>query len=402
MHTFLIIYVYDLKPMQFKQIILFLCGIFLFVFCNEDKNQQLIPTEYKIPRLEQILVEQSNELGFEGFRNWANSKNMDENLLISPLGLSFAVGSLFEASGFYAKSNVKRFLNISHIDDSLIRPGYDHLDEIYTGIDKTVSLSNLTTFAFNSEVFDVEEFSGLHLKSKYIQSVNDAAAGFLPDYVNSHPGITANGFQLLNSLSFQACPKYLKKLEESPFYFNPRSSGFVEMLVTEGLFSFFGDANLKAVEFPLGKGNYQMLVIIPNESQSINEIAAKMGTKLIRKIRSGFRHEYIELFLPSLHLSSIEPCNDLLKNKALFKSYNQNLADFSGISKTCRLFLSDFEQHIDLKLGEISENETSITKNPDAGLSQDMITVMVDRPYLFIIYEKYSDGILFIGRITHP
>ncbi len=383
----------------FKNISLFLL-FSVFVFCNKEQNQRIFPKQYAIPGIEKSLIDKSNEIGFENFKYLLQSKNEDLNLLISPVCMSNSFNSLLQASNSTTRDRIKHYLQIKTIQDSALNKSYDYLHQVFAEIDKNTLLENAEIFAFSHDFIPEGGFKSFIDARKYISISNGSHSGFIADN-NIQEKELSTSFQYINSIHFKARSKFQKKLEESPFYFNPDKSDFVQMIVSEATYNYYGDASLKAVEIPLGRGNFNMLILIPQGSQTLDDLARKVDMRLLNKIRTRYKPQNLEIFMPKLHLSTMESYTGILKEK-LSCCFLPKDADFSGLSKIDRFYLNNFEQVINFELGFSTNSDLDInseTINTDKG---EKGSVFIDHPFLFVIYEKYADAVLFIGRIVKP
>jgi serpin B len=144
-----------------------------------------------------------------------------------------------------------------------------------------------------------------------------------------------------------------------------------------------------------------MLILIPQGSQTLDDLARKVDMRLLNKIRTRYKPQNLEIFIPKLHISTMESYSGILKEK-LSCCFLPKDADFSGLSKIDRFYLNNFEQVINFELAFSSNSDLDInseTINTDKG---EKGSVFIDHPFLFVIYEKYADAVLFIGRIVKP
>lgn len=384
----------------FKTIFIFLF-ILLFCFCHKEQSQQVMPKSFTILDSEKILVQRSNDIGFNYFGDLIELQKFDDNLLISPIGISISFNALIEASGIKTKSEIKRYMQIQHLADSSVKAGFDHLHEIFEDIDKNTFLSTSDNFAFSQKIKCDKTFSDFLEKRKYVSISFDPNNRIIPGEMNSE-SFDINSFQLVNSVNFDARPKFQQRVEEMPFYYMPGSSGFVEMIVSESMYNYYGDASIKSVEIPLGRGNFNMLIIVPQGTQSLNELALKLNMRLVNKIRGKYKARHLEVCVPKLDISIMESFCNILKNRHLSNCFLKNTNNFSGLNKDENYFLSDVQHIVNFKLNYKSNADLDEVNYIDQNDKNEMSSFLIDHPFLFVIYEKYADGILFVGKVVKP
>jgi serine protease inhibitor len=383
-----------------KILVVFL--IMLCAFCYKEQGNEVLPKQYTIPAIEKILVERSNQLGFETFDYLLSNKNSDENILVSPIGLSFSLNSLMSSLNSPARKNIKLYFGISGLVDSIVSDGFNSLYKIFTDIDKNTLLKDINNFSFPAQLKLSEDFLSFIKRNKNIGYTFNPNEGIVPDNFNTQEKSIGNGFQLVSTLDFKARGKYQKRIEKLPFYYSPDKSDFIEMVVAESMYNYYGDAMLKAIEIPLGRGNFNMLIIIPTEGQLIGELAFDLNIRMLDRINHRFKPQFLEVYMPKLNVSSDESYTNHLKKGRLNSYFLAKDPNLSGIVEGENCFLTDYEQITNMEFTYSPnvelDNNTGIL-NPNLNQKESFF---IDRPFLFVIYEKYSEGIIFIGKIVKP
>ena len=130
-----------------------------------------------------------------------------------------------------------------------------------------------------------------------------------------------------------------------------------------------------------------------------------MNAANFKQILDGFESEEIDLFLPKFRFIKSLSLKEILTEMGMGKAFSSE-ANFEGINGKK-----------DLKIGQvlhkafISVNETgteaaaatSVSMNTKAFLQKkEAILFNADHPFMFIIYEKTTSQILFLGRLSNP
>jgi len=88
-------------------------------------------------------------------------------------------------------------------------------------------------------------------------------------------------------------------------------------------------------------------------------------------------------------------------------AFNGNLADFTGINRNGGLYISRVRHKSFVEVNEEGTEAAAVTSveirlvsyNPD---EPQIIPFHVDRPFVIAIKEKFTNSIIFIGRIMEP
>ena len=206
---------------------------------------------------------------------------------------------------------------------------------------KTLSNNNLSIKFFKSEVFS-------NLKNKNIIISNYSFSNFYKDA----------------TLNFAIKSKYEDKELEMPFYYSPSNSSFVKMISSKYYFNYYSGNNIQSVIIPLKNSNYNMQVIISNANNSLSNLINKLNCSFLKNINSKMKKNKMQVILPKFQIEHTQ------KSKIInLKIKNNNNVKYS--------FFSD-------------EDENSYK------------TLFINQAFIFIISEKKSNAILFIGKVNRP
>ncbi|NJO89376.1 MAG: serpin family protein [Chloroflexia bacterium] len=366
-------------------IILILISV-LFVLCNKEQNEIIVPQAHTVDKAEKLLLETSNEFGFNSFSALSQSHPENENIVISPINASLAFNSLIFAANDATAQLIKQFLRVNHLKDSSLTNGFDELNRLFSEIDESTKIEGTNTLITPQNFTPLNGFKKFADTRNYIRISKE-----INSLENEKNGLPV---KIVNSMNFSAKIRFQKGVNELPFYNTPDEISFVKMVVAEAKFNHYLDPVIQAVELPLGRGNYNLLMIIPEGSQTIKDLTDKLDNRLINRIKSKFKTSALEVFLPMISLSGSETFNNILKKSSMNICFNNRKAVFSNLTSEDRAYLSDFEQTTEFSLQESSE----AFSHPAL---IDKTSLLIDRPFLFVVYEKYSEAIILIGKITH-
>ena len=113
--------------------------------------------------------------------------------------------------------------------------------------------------------------------------------------------------------------------------------------------------------------------------------------------------------MPRLNFETELPLSEALAAAGLENIFDENKADFSGISDV-NLWISEVIQKTKLELDKNGTKAAAVTViEVPAGMMptsetepNERKTVRLDRPFAFLIYDSAEDQILFLGKVTDP
>ncbi len=358
----------------------------LFVLCNKEQNEVIIPQAHTVDKAEKILLETSNEFGFSSFSALSQKHPENENILISPINVALAFNSLIYASNDVTVQQIKHFLRVNHLKSNNLTKGFDELNRLFSEIDESTQIEGINTLHTLQDFIPQTSFEKFTSTRNYVRVSKNISS--IDNKKNEQP------VKMVNSMNFSAKIRFQKGLNDLPFYNTPDEISFVKMIVAESKFNHYSDPAIQAVELPLGRGNYNLLMIIPQGAQTIKDLTNKLDSRLISRIKSKFKMNALEVFLPMINISGTESFTTILKKTRVSSCFNSRKAVLSKLSSERKSFLSDFEQTTEFNLKADEESfsySTQIEKN----------SLLIDRPFLFVVYEKYSDAVILIGKISY-
>ena len=169
------------------------------------------------------------------------------------------------------------------------------------------------------------------------------------------------------------------------------------------------DNHYQTASMDYADGKFAMLIVLPDKTDGLAEVAAKLDGAEIRKILDGQAIHNGNIIIPKF---KIETEIDSDKNKTIFtklgmkKAFTPGVADFTGM-----IIPNDDNPAIHIgsiihkAIIEVDEEGTKAAAATavivDAGAAMppdDFVHFKADHPFEFILYHKASGAILFSGQ----
>ena len=225
-----------------------------------------------------------------------------------------------------------------------------------------------------------------------------------PDGVSS-----ATRLALVNAIYFKA---------DWAFPFEPSSTREIPFIKLDGsqvdvpMMSFLKWTNLlhtsgdgfQALELPYVGEGVVMNVIVPDKGR-FEEFESKLDSGVLNDIFESMQPAVISLVLPKFEFSSSFRLSDTLAEMGMEDAFNPGAADFSGIDGKGELSIGEVFHKafvaVDEK-GTEAAAATAIIMEAMSAMNEPDVRLVVDRPFIFLIRDKSSGAILFLGRLTDP
>ena len=153
---------------------------------------------------------------------------------------------------------------------------------------------------------------------------------------------------------------------------------------------------LQAVELPYGKGDLSMVVILPED---LDAFADALDPGELDRIFGEIEERGIHLSLPKFSFDSDLGLDETLQAMGIRSAYGAD-ADFSGMTGERGLFLQTVQHDAFI---EVDENGTEAHAATGAGMALSHgPTITFDRPFFFVIRDRPTGAILFMGHVSDP
>jgi len=175
------------------------------------------------------------------------------------------------------------------------------------------------------------------------------------------------------------------------------------MMHQTGRFPYFENDELQALELPYEGGRLSMLIILPKEGK-FNEVEKEMSAEAIGEIMNGTEETWVEVSLPKFSLEETYRLRKTLVSMGMGSAFT--LPDFSGISPKGGLTISDVVHKTFISVAENGTEAaaaTAVTITLAAAPGQEKLKVFnADHPFIFLIYDRKTGAMLFMGRLMNP
>ena len=399
-------------------------GIALAIACSgatEPRPSEPSPVLEALPRPlsagEQTIIAANNGFAFSLFRQ-LGAAQADSNVFVSPLSASMALGMAMNGASGTTFDEMRATLGFGTAPESEIDQGYKSLIALLRGIDPGVDFrianSIWTREGFpvtpsfldaGRTWFDAQAASLDFANPAAVKSINDwvstATAGKIPTILEQIRDEEV--MFLINAIYFKGSwrAKFDPALTiDAPFH-GIGGDQPAKLMHREGTMRYLQTPTFAAVDLPYGNSAYSMSVVLPNVGQSVDAVLASLQADTWSTWTAQFHDAALDLHLPRLELTWERMLIPDLQALGMRAPFQAGAADFRRMSPAGdRLFISTVKQKTYVKVNEEGTEAAAVT-NVGVTLTSAPLrtTLRVDRPYVFVIRERLSGTILFLGAI---
>ena len=352
------------------------------VISNENNPRVLV----SLTDEEQALVMPVNDLGFNLFRKVGAS----ESILLSPLGMTFALGLIGNGAAGKTRTQINQVLGC---DDKKAANINEFCRKMLT---EAPRIDRLSTIEITNDFFSPKSFT---LKPAFKEVAID---NYDTKFKESESDLLK--YILVNTIYFKGVwTDKFRKVNTYDEVFRGEDGKERAVPMMNQLNQFFYTENdlCQTLCLPYSNGAYQMVVLLPKGGKTVREVAQSLTADSWKKMYDQMRRIDVDVKLPRFESSSevnlTGVMSDLMPN-----AFNMKKADFRN--------LFDIESCIDKikQKGRIKVDETGAVATVATFLQGDLGSVKIVKPetirfhathpFLYFIREWSTGAIFFIGQ----
>ncbi len=371
------------------------------------------------------LIEADNTFGLEIFQK-IRENSAEENIMISPLSISVALAMAYNGADNATKTEMEKTLKLFGLTPEEINASYKQLIEALQSVDEKVvfELANAifykNGFAVKPDFLNINgnnydaEVSSLDFNSpSAVETINNWVATKTHDKILSiidqlNPD---DRMVLLNAVYFNGIWTTEFEKEGTKLHNFTKNNGEsieVPMMNKEDKLEYISNSLFKAVKLPYGKGQYNMIVMLPAEDKNSQNIIDALSADNLTKWENEFKTEdHVVVTMPRFKFSFETSLNEVLNEMGMQKAFSGQ-ADFSKITDQEDLFISSVRHKSFIDVNENGTEAAAVTSitftttSAGPGDTVQKIYFTVDKPFVFAITEKDTGAILFMGEVQNP
>lgn len=167
--------------------------------------------------------------------------------------------------------------------------------------------------------------------------------------------------------------------------------------------------NVQVVQIPYDAGGFALTIVLPRSRQGLAAVEKALSTASLDAWLAAHEHKKLALALPRFRIDPPAPLvlSPLLRRLGLERALDPQRADFSGIAPAEeQLFISEGFHKAFIAVDERGTEAAAATAlGMRAGAAprvEEPIPVVADHPFLYILHDRVTGAILFIGRVVDP
>lgn len=213
---------------------------------------------------------------------------------------------------------------------------------------------------------------------------------------------------LVNAIYFKGAwlaPFDPVRTRQQPFWLSADEQQPVPMMGRSGSYPYAHVGGAQLLELPYLGDQLAMLVILPDEKDGLLELQARLSQTNLENWLGRMRRTEVALSLPRFKLTCGFRLDAVLKKLGMSDAFDPLKADFSGMTADpLGLFISAAIHQAFIEVNEEGSEAAAATAVVMSlrAMPQPPVPFKADHPFIFMIRERESGAILFLGQVLDP
>ena len=418
----------------FKTYIAFLVLSLLLSACGPSASASIAKsdlrrvTEPDVPPDDiRSLVDNNNTFAFDLYRSL---QAQDGNLIYSPYSISLALAMTY--AGVRGETEAQMAQVLHFLSQDHLHPAFNALDlqlaergkapsEEETPLQLDIAnavwaeqaypflQSFLDTIALNYGAgIQLADFINQYedVRREINAWVSDQTEGKIKDLIPQGALDSDTRMALVNAIFFKG--DWLntfdaESTQDAPFHLLDGSEITVSMMNQDAFIPYVQGDGWQAIELAYEGETAAMDIIVPDEGR-FEEVQSGLDYETVSSILGSLQPTSVTLGLPKFTFESEFALSDQLRALGMTDAFDPDRADFSGMSDRRDLYITEALHKafvaVDEK-GTEAAAATAVIVGVTSAPAFD-VTLIIDRPFIFLIRDLPTGQILFVGRVLNP
>lgn len=395
---------------------------------KKGKVREVSPAESRADI--EVLVRGNNTFAVDFYKTVIHDKG---NVLFSPYSLSSALAMVYAGAEKNTKEEIKKTLHFSldpdksalafssltkdlttNNDESLNHPELKIANSLWfqEGIRIKPDFMNLILHDYEGAVLQIDFHKGADQARKINKWIESHTKNKIKNLFQPNDFKKDTRLVIVSVIHMKAKWKKVfseENTKDSLFYLSDGKTVPIRFMEATGSYPLLIRKGFSMLELPYKGGvdspELALYIILPDKINGLSDIENRMDSGMLRELFDGLQEQRVNLFIPKYKLEETLNVNDLLKHMGMGEAFTDK-ADFSGITGNRDLKIDKVIHKTFLDIDEKGTEAaaaTGISMNTTAIYSPEKPYIFrADRPFIFMIADKKTKSILWMGRLENP
>lgn len=186
------------------------------------------------------------------------------------------------------------------------------------------------------------------------------------------------------------------------FYSISGDTSRVDFMHKTEYLGYYENSEFQVLRKPYKNYDKSFCIILPKKCNTLNELEKLLNNKLLNSILRKLTYPKVKLSMPKFKLETNYSLEKSLKAMGLKLAFSSQ-ADFSGITKDELLMIDKVIHKTYIEINEVKTEAAAVTSLgmdvTASGIEEPKPKVFnANHPFIFLILDNETDGIVFMGR----
>jgi serpin B len=349
-------------------------------------------------------------------------ENKEENLFYSPASISIALAMTYAGARGNTEKQMANVLNFTLPQDRLHLAYSKLIENLKSNKDYELSIANalwlqkdykyLQEFLNTMKKYYKGGFNEVDYKTnpegariKINDWVSRETREKIKDILNPRDITSLTRLVLTNAIYFKG--KWQTEFDkmatrDEDFYLINGQKTKVKMMYQKNTFNYYENDDLQLLEMPYKGDKVSMVIILP-KAEKFETVENMMDEKKLQDWLKNAMKTKVEAYIPRFKFTQRFDLSKVLSDMGMEDAFSPGAADFSGINGQKDLYISKV---IHKSFVEVNEEGTEAAAATAVVLDTkaliEELVFKADHPFIFLIRDKETGSILFMGRVMDP
>ncbi|KAK6296420.1 neuroserpin isoform X2 [Coregonus clupeaformis] len=355
----------------------------------------------------------------------------DDNIIFSPLSVAVALGMVELGARGASLTEIRQAVGFSHLptdeEFSLLQNLTGALSEddahyiirlanslfLQSGVTFNPEFLRLMRKYFRAEVETVDFSESAAVAEQINGWVENHTESKIRDLLSADDFSSVTRLTLVNAVYFRGSWKNQFRPENTRTFSFSKDDGSEAqtlMMYQQGDFYYgeFSDGSSEAggvyqvLEMPYEGEDMSMLVVLPRQEVPLAALEPIIRAPLLEEWANNVKRQKVEVYLPRFKVEQKVDLKETLQDLGIKKIFTKD-ADLSAMTDGKDLFIGKAVQKAYLEVTE--EGAEGAAGSGMIALTRTLVLypqVMADHPFFFLIRNRRTGSILFMGRVMTP
>ena len=368
-----------------------------------------------------LLARSSNQFAFDLY---SRISSRDGNVFFSPNSISIALAMTYAGACGTTAEQIATVLHFGELKRKKVHDAYkvllNKLHKDRKGYELNIAnalwahkdysfLNNFLDLIHKNYSAALREVNFVKQTEKSRKDINNWVAQQTKDRIKElvKPGMIDAGTRLVltNAIYFKGTwlTEFNKEdTTNAEFMLTQKETIEAPLMNLRGKFNYWGNENLQILELPYKYEDLSAIVLLPREVDGITAIERDLSAKNLKEWTAKMDYRQVTIFLPRFKIIwGVVDLKEILRDLGIKAAFLPE-ADFSGMTGNRDLFISKVLHKAFVQINEEGTEAAAATAVTMIKSLKKPLVFRADHPFVFLIKDKRTDCILFIGKVVNP